>query len=114
MSVRDQMQVRLLERRRILLRAIKDIKNDVLLGGPSVECLLEECDHSSSSSETLDLSENTRKRELKDIEHALTRINDGNYRQCTGCGQCISLIRLRLLPTAVTCFACREAQKRSM
>ena len=49
--------------------------------------------------------------ELKEIDAALARIEDGGYGLCTGCGDAIALERLRVLPFAELCIECKQAQE---
>lgn len=54
-----------------------------------------------------DLSLNE-KEELADIEHALTKIEDGSYGICETCEQEIAKQRLQIQPYAKLCIKCRE------
>ena len=51
--------------------------------------------------------------ELKRIDAALDRINDGTYGTCLSCGDPISDARLELLPDAALCRACAHAAQAS-
>jgi RNA polymerase-binding transcription factor len=46
------------------------------------------------------------RRELAEIDEALTRIQDGQYGTCVACGGPIGLQRLRAIPEARFCMAC--------
>lgn len=50
--------------------------------------------------------------ELRDIEAALERINDGTYGLCTRCGGDIAVARLRANPSAERCIACQAAYEK--
>ncbi len=52
-----------------------------------------------------ELSERER-RELKDIEEALVRIEEGLFGHCARCGGAIGRHRLRAVPEARHCMAC--------
>jgi len=43
---------------------------------------------------------------LHKVEHALTRIDTGEYGICESCGVAIPVARLEVLPYATTCVAC--------
>jgi DnaK suppressor protein len=43
---------------------------------------------------------------LKDVEEALTRLDDGTYGICEVCGQPIGEARLEAMPTARRCITC--------
>lgn len=47
-------------------------------------------------------------RELSNIEKALTRIRDGQYGLCEGCGTRIPMARLNALPYATYCIQCQR------
>lgn len=44
--------------------------------------------------------------EIRQIEQALQRIENGSYGDCTGCGEPISVPRLQALPFAGLCIDC--------
>jgi DnaK suppressor protein len=46
--------------------------------------------------------------ELRRIDTALARINQGSYGQCASCGQEIPQARLQAEPTALRCVQCQE------
>jgi DnaK suppressor protein len=49
---------------------------------------------------------------LTGIENALKRINEGRYGICLKCGKKIPEERLRALPSAVLCIACKNADEK--
>jgi len=50
--------------------------------------------------------------ELAQIDKALQLIEEGDYGKCEECGDPISVERLRALPFATTCVACKRDQER--
>lgn len=50
--------------------------------------------------------------ELAQVEHALHRLAEGDYGDCTDCGAAIPLARLRVQPAALRCAACQSAAER--
>lgn len=50
--------------------------------------------------------------QLRLVEDALTRIDEGTFGKCTGCGQPIEFARLEVLPQAPTCIACKQKEER--
>lgn len=46
--------------------------------------------------------------ELRDVENALLRMNDGTYGECVDCGKSIPYARLEANPSAARCIACQE------
>lgn len=52
--------------------------------------------------------------ELRAIDSAIERMNDGSYGKCQDCGKPIPLRRLQAVPYVVDCIDCRRAaEKRS-
>ena len=51
--------------------------------------------------------------ELRRIDTALARINEGSYGQCESCGQEIPQARLQAEPTALRCVKCQELYERT-
>lgn len=49
--------------------------------------------------------------ELRDIESALHKCEDGTYGCCPDCGQLILLARLEAIPTASRCLPCQVRYK---
>jgi len=50
-------------------------------------------------------------RELTQIEQAIQQIRSGHYGICEGCGERISLVRLKALPFTTTCIACQRREE---
>lgn len=49
---------------------------------------------------------------LADVERALTKLEDGSYGRCDGCGAEISAERLEALPWAALCVGCAGRRRR--
>ncbi|MCC8190804.1 MAG: TraR/DksA C4-type zinc finger protein, partial [Planctomycetes bacterium] len=49
--------------------------------------------------------------ELEEIKTALEKIDKGTYGECEVCGCSISPSRLKILPSATTCVACRGQEE---
>lgn len=54
-----------------------------------------------------------RSRMLKQIDYALERVAGGTYGECQGCGEPISLNRLKAIPWAEYCLTCEELRSRN-
>ena len=50
---------------------------------------------------------------LEEIQAALEKIEKGTYGECEVCGKPISPARLRILPSATTCVACRDQEEQA-
>ena len=46
------------------------------------------------------------------FEHALTRLDEGSYGWCEGCGDSIPIERLEIFPSATSCVACKQSRER--
>ena len=53
------------------------------------------------------------KSELKDIEHALERIDNGAYNICEMCSEDIGMARLKAKPYAKLCMTCRPLYEKA-
>jgi DnaK suppressor protein len=51
--------------------------------------------------------------EINEIEEALHRIHDGMFGSCEGCGDPITVDRLRAIPYARLCLPCKQAEESS-
>ncbi len=102
-----------LEERRKMLRAeltakLNEQDNPALLG---LRNRMEETDDwAVADLETaLDVAEVSRDAgELREVEGALARMQDGTYGECVECGQPIPYGRLAAQPSAPRCIACQE------
>lgn len=51
-------------------------------------------------------------REIRDIEAAMTRIEDGAFGTCTDCGVAVAFERLLAYPTAKRCLECQQRHEK--
>ena len=51
--------------------------------------------------------------EMKEVEGALQRLDEGTFGDCVDCGEPIPLQRLLLVPAALRCTACQTAGERA-
>lgn len=59
--------------------------------------------------EVIEQLEHDTAEELRQVDHALQRIEAGTYHECEICGKEISSERLKALPFVSICIACAEA-----
>lgn len=45
---------------------------------------------------------------LRDVDHAVAKVDAGTYGVCESCGNDIALERLEALPSAVLCISCKQ------
>jgi DnaK suppressor protein len=108
----EKLKAKLLERQQTLEQEVRDKReqaasegNDEPLGGVG-----DAGDESVLRMITdLDITEAGRDvEELRDIDAALRRIDDGSYGMCDDCGQEIGYPRLEVQPTATRCITDQE------
>ncbi len=58
------------------------------------------------------LAENARELLLQ-TEHALERLDSGDYGKCENCGEPIGKARLQAFPRATLCLTCKQAEERT-
>jgi DnaK suppressor protein len=49
---------------------------------------------------------------IREINRALTRIKEGEYGECSACGEDVGVKRLTIRPTATLCVVCQETEER--
>lgn len=88
-------------------KTIDSLKDDVA-------AIPDDNDRASKEAEfTLELRERERERRLKQkIDHAMRRIDKGEFGLCEECGEPIGIERLVARPVAVYCFECKQLQER--
>jgi RNA polymerase-binding transcription factor DksA len=52
--------------------------------------------------------------ELADVENALDKIEDGTYGICENCNEAIPRARLKALPFARLCIACKQEEEAAL
>ncbi len=105
-------RARLIEQRRRLLDALDRGKDGHHVG---VNRRGDEYDAANDSSERETLYGITaiELTHLKEIERALRKIDDGTYGRCERCGVQIPAGRLKVMPFAALCVACKEQEERT-
>ena len=116
------MQVKELEFFKIqLLDAKKHILENVALASKELDQLQsqennDDMDFASMRSDALieQVVSDQQNSELKDIEYALERIENGNYNTCEMCSEDIGMARLKAKPYAKFCMTCRPLYEKSL
>ena len=104
----EELKVMLLERKEVIESNIADSIDNI--------SKLNNCDckddldfaEASSDSFTSGVIINQQQQELKEIEEALAKIEDGSYGICDMCDETIAVGRLKAKPFAKYCTDCRE------
>jgi DnaK suppressor protein len=56
----------------------------------------------------------TEEREIREIDGALKRIEDGSFGVCEACGGDIRAARLKAIPNARLCIACKQKEEETL
>ena len=107
---RDELRARLLEERDSLVQKharheedLRDSRTSEDTAGPDFAADAEE---GEVEAQIVD----SEVRLLEKIDHALERIEEGNYGECEACGNAIGLARLEAKPSVSLCIDCQEAK----
>jgi RNA polymerase-binding protein DksA len=112
----------LVDKRKILADDIKRMEEDSLgrsrqdQAGDLSNMPIHMADISSDNFElelTLGLIENE-ERQIKEIDLALERLKDGSYGRCDNCEVKIKKARLKAIPNANLCIACKRLEEEGM
>jgi DnaK suppressor protein len=114
----DAFRRRLLDERRRVLDAIEYLRHE---NSGSLEDESEERTHDNHLAETATITldreldytlEENETRQLRAIDTALTRIEEGTYGTCTRCGRPIDPARLDAIPWATLCLEDKRKDER--
>ncbi len=101
----EKLQAELEQRLQAMQKRLASIKKDVTQShsGDSAEQAQER-----ENDEVVDAIGNETAQSIRDIQAALTRIEDGSYGQCEACGEEIGEGRLEAIPEATRCVNCAD------
>tara|TARA_Y100000768_G_C23987785_1_gene690060 strand:- start:3495 stop:3839 length:345 start_codon:yes stop_codon:yes gene_type:complete len=103
----NEMKTVLLEKRNHLIERLEKIQSSKIrtepLSADSGEQSIE-----LENTEVVDALDEMEHKDLKLVNHALGRIENGAYGMCASCGEDISLSRLKALPFTPLCVHCAE------
>jgi DnaK suppressor protein len=107
----DDRRARLEEQRELLRRELADLGADPDLDEVSIDADAGFADRSHSTEERGRLMAMTRslRANLRDVERALVKLDEGSYGRCDRCGGPIGDERLEAIPWAVLCIGCKRA-----
>ncbi len=106
MSDENRFRKRLLDMRNELTRRLRSIDHDIRHEGMTADWSEQASEREND--EVLESLGSNSEVELRMIEHALRKIEDGNYFLCDNCGEDIPAARLELLPFTPYCVRCAE------
>jgi RNA polymerase-binding protein DksA len=115
----ESFRTRLLDERKRVVDAIENIHNENpgSISDETEELTFQDNHLGDVATATFDremassLEENSN-HVLSEIDAALTRIENGHFGTCEGCGNPIGLERLEALPWATLCIDCKRRQER--
>ena len=103
----DEFRRRLTEQRRDLLRTLASTDDELAtLEAHQAGAVVEDA-ATQTVAAILARLEGQQKRELDEIEDALTGLESGTFGVCESCGRAIPLARLRAVPAARHCLDCQ-------
>ena len=105
MAKHDAVQAQLRERLAELLRRVGTIEGDLRSAHDRDS---QERASETENDEVLEGLDEMSLAEVRQIRHALKRIESGDYGICSKCGQPISAARIAAAPSAATCVACAQ------
>jgi RNA polymerase-binding protein DksA len=105
---RQQLRQDLFRKRNELMARVQGITSEVRHGDKPLEQDFEEQAVETQNDQVLDALDDEARLELKQIDAALARMDDGSYGDCTACGNAIPLARLQALPFADKCIDCAD------
>lgn len=100
----------LIERRDALARSLRNELNTEWSATPATD--VRDFGDAASDSEFRELVAelaNADARDLRQINEAITRLDDGTYGICSSCQRTIPIVRLKALPYATRCVGCQRA-----
>ena len=92
-----------------LLQRLKKIDGDLERKQGALDQDFEEQAVQTENDETLDALDDVTRKELDQIERALSDLDKGKYGKCRHCGCEIGEERMEALPYAILCVACAES-----
>lgn len=111
----DEFRSLLLAQRRRLFGQVAHLEDDLRWLDEDIESEVVEEGQEETIARLLTRLDERGRGEIEAIDHALERIDRGEYGLCAVCGEPIPLARQRAVPTADTCLPCaraREARER--
>lgn len=93
-----------IERKNYIINSLKNTNNEIDVDGDEVD----EASAGILSSLSVSISKRQLK-QLRDIDRALNKIEDGTFGECEECGADIGERRLLAKPDAITCINCAES-----
>lgn len=111
MASLEAIRQRLLEKREELLSRVEGFEKDRRHGNEPVSPDFAEQATEREGDDVLDALSDAARRELRLIQRALERMEEGAYNECSVCGEEIPIRRLEALPYSDRCVSCAEKEE---
>ncbi len=108
MRPQEAIRKSLLVQRRDLFRQVAQTEEELLWFQSDIESEAEERGQDETMVRLLDRLDGRAKAEIEAIDHALVRIDSGQYGRCEICSKDIPQSRLDVSPAVTTCLACAQ------
>ena len=102
----NELRTKLEEDKKLILSRINAFEKDKSRSNYQLSQDLEDQAQEIVNDEVVDQLEELNLAKLKSLDHALERIDLGEYETCSNCGQKIELKRLNAMPTTTLCKNC--------
>jgi RNA polymerase-binding protein DksA len=107
----DEFRSLLLAQRRRLFGQVAHLEDDLRWLEEDIESEVVEEGQEETIARLLTRLDERGRSEIEAIDHALERIDRGEYGLCAVCGEAIPLARQRAVPTADTCLSCARTRE---
>lgn len=102
----DRVRTTLLDQRATLLDRVRRLDKDIHHREEPLPADFAEQAIELENKEVMEALDDDARQELRQIDRALQRIDEGSYGECATCGDSIAAARLRALPWATLCIDC--------
>ena len=102
---------KLLELKSNLMKSLDSLFKDKSRHGKGLTQDLDDQSVAIENDQVIDDLDELKTKELKNVNHALSRIKAGSYEICEVCNEKIDPKRLKALPYTNKCFSCSEDER---
>jgi len=112
-SEQDEMREALTQQRQ---KVVLDLNRHGVMSGSTAGAIADEAERAEKIADTLVEHQlgYTESKLLEDIDHALERLDEGEYGVCEDCGGSIGLARLQAKPSVSLCIDCQSAKEKRL
>jgi DnaK suppressor protein len=99
---------RMVERYDEISQRLAKVSRDLRHADDPLKTIMDEQSIELENDEVLGVLDESIREEMERIDRTLTRLDQGEYGQCEGCGRMIPVRRLEALPFTTRCVECEE------